>query len=180
MRKALSLLKALPTKGAYTLMILLKRDTRLETLGLGVLNFRRGYYSYTGSALGDGAVGLRRRVMRHLRKDKTKHWHIDFLLASESAQVVAVIAAETSMDRECQINNAIENLEGATIPVSGFGASDCRKNCGSHLVCFGEQCATEKVVDVYAYLFGKKRVRVLQEGGDQAENSRGKSQVGES
>jgi len=140
-------------KGVYTLIIYVRKKIRLEVRKLGSLNFQEGYYAYTGSALGDGATNLRRRVERHLRKRKTRHWHIDYLLANKRATVVAVVAAESSVNKECQINNAIRNIEGATIPVVGFGASDCKRHCKSHLVHCGEESVEDKIVDAYTNLF---------------------------
>jgi len=41
------------------------------------LDLLPGYYIYIGSAFGPG--GVRARMLRHLRADKPKHWHIDYL-----------------------------------------------------------------------------------------------------
>jgi len=150
----LSSLETLPMKGVYTLIIYVRKKTRLKVQKLGSFNFQNGYYAYTGSALGDGAASLRKRVARHLQKRKIKHWHIDFLIANKNATVVAVVVAESNVNRECQINNAIKNIEGIEFPVIGFGASDCKQNCKSHLVHCGEESVKEKIVDTYAHLFG--------------------------
>jgi Uri superfamily endonuclease len=141
-------------KGIYTLIILVNTKSRLKVRKLGYFNFKKGYYAYTGSALGAGAASLKRRVARHLKKKKSKHWHIDFLLANKNAQVTAVIAAESNANRECQINNLIKNIQGANVPIVGFGASDCKQNCKSHLIYFGEENIEEKIVDAYTSLFG--------------------------
>lgn len=150
----LSFLETFPMKGIYTLIVFLNKKTRIKVQKLGCFSFQKGYYAYTGSAVGDGAVSLRRRVARHLEERKAKHWHIDFLLASKNATVVAVVVAESSVNQECQINNAIKNIEGATVPVLGFGASDCKRNCKSHLVHFDEESVKYKIVDKYTQLFG--------------------------
>jgi len=157
------LLEILPTKGTYTLVISLKAKSRLKLHKLGFLNLQKGYYAYTGSALGDGAVSLRRRIARHLKKRKIKHWHIDFLLANKSATVVAVVAAQSSVNKECQINNVISNITAAEVPAVGFGASDCKQNCRSHLIFFGEEDVKEKIVDAYTCLFGKQNVKYVSE-----------------
>jgi len=146
--------ETLPVKGIYTLIILLNRKSRLRVRKLGCFSFQRGHYAYTGSALGLGATSLRKRVARHLRNKKAKHWHIDFLLANRNARVIAVVMAESSISKECQINNLIRNIEGATVPVVGFGASDCKQNCKSHLLYYGEENIQEKIVDAYEHLFG--------------------------
>lgn len=148
-------------KGIYTLIILVNTKNRLKVRKLGYFNFKKGYYAYTGSALGAGATSLKRRVARHLKKEKPKNWHIDFLLANKNVKVTAVIAAESNVNRECQINNLIKNIQGASVPVAGFGASDCKQNCKSHLVYFGEENVKEKIVDTYTHLLGHGEISNL-------------------
>jgi len=159
----LSPLETLPTKGVYTLIIFLNKKIYLKVQKLGCFNLQKGYYTYTGSALGRGAVSLKRRVARHLRKKKSKHWHIDFFLANRYAKIIAVVAAGGSASKECQVNNVIENIEGATVPIAGFGASDCKQNCQSHLVHFGDENIREEVVDAYTRLSGTSTIVSLPE-----------------
>jgi len=69
----------LPQKGVYTLIIKVAKEIRIRIGSLGLQKFRKGYYAYTGSALGASATSLKNRVRRHLRKaGKKKRWHIDF------------------------------------------------------------------------------------------------------
>jgi Uri superfamily endonuclease len=152
----MSSIETLPTKGTYTLIICLSGETRLNIGKLGVQKFPRGYYTYTGSALGKGATSLRRRVARHLRKGKRNLWHIDFLVADENATVTAVVAAQTSKKLECNINRYIKMEGGAKIPVKGFGSSDCKENCESHLLYFGEEEIEPKIANFYAKRLGYK------------------------
>ena len=149
----MTLLKTLPSKGNYTLIIQLNAKTRLKMPKLGCFTLQKGYYAYTGSALGDGATSLTKRIARHLKKRKTRFWHIDFLLSNKNAKITAVVGAETRLNQECKINDLIKNIEEATLPASGFGASDCKQNCRSHLVHLGDACCHEKIVDVYTRLF---------------------------
>jgi Uri superfamily endonuclease len=139
-----------PASGIYTLLLFASKEVTLTIGKLGKQNFPRGYYTYTGSALGKGAASLEHRIARHLRKEKRKFWHIDYLLADENVSVEAVIAAETNKKMECNINSHIKGIKGAEVPVKGFGASDCRKNCGSHLLYFPEienaDCLVQKLV----------------------------------
>jgi len=123
-------------RGVYTLIIFLSREACLRVGKLGAQRFPRGYYTYTGSALGLGASSLSRRVSRHLRKEKPKLWHIDFLLAHENATVIEVIAAQTNKKLECEMNRYIKREGKVKVPVVGFGASDCRENCESHLLYY--------------------------------------------
>lgn len=118
-------------RGAYCLFVRLDRRVRLTVGRLGKLAFPPGVYVYTGSA----ARGLTARVARHLKKRKRRHWHIDYLLAHRSARVVAVIMVTGELLSECQLNQAVMSLARAVIP--GFGSSDCRSGCSSHLAHLG-------------------------------------------
>jgi Uri superfamily endonuclease len=150
MKKDVNLVSELSTGGIYTLLLFVSEEVTLTVGKLGKQNFPRGYYTYTGSALGKGATSLKHRIARHLRREKPRFWHIDYLLADENVSVEAVIAAETDKKMECNINSRIKDIEGAEVPVRGFGASDCRKNCGSHLLYFPEienaECLVQKLV----------------------------------
>ena len=64
-----------------------------------------GCYVYAGSARGPG--GIRARVRRHLRPDKTPHWHIDQVtayaklpLGELSPQMSLVMLDEAGQDIE--------------------------------------------------------------------------------
>lgn len=109
-------------RGTYVLLIRVPYDSTLNIGELGKISFKAGYYAYIGSALG----GLKKRVGRHLKKDKTLHWHIDYLLTR--AQVVDVVQAQSETRKECEIARELDKYFPS---VQGFGSSDC--NCKSHL-----------------------------------------------
>jgi Uri superfamily endonuclease len=116
--------------GTYAL-ILYNRASRTVSIGkLGEFLFSRGYYVYTGSAFGPG--GLAARVGRHLKSGKPLRWHIDYLTAC--IPVVRVWHTRHPDPRECLWAAHFQTL-GGTLPVPGFGSSDCR--CRSHLFRFG-------------------------------------------
>ena len=138
MKTDVSLISELSSTGIYTLLLFLSKEVTVDIGMLGKQRLPMGHYTYTGSALGKGASSLKHRIARHLRKEKRKFWHIDYLLADENVSVEAVIVAETNEDMECNLNSYMKSIRGATVPVRGFGASDCKKNCGSHLVHFPE------------------------------------------
>lgn len=146
MKRNISLIQTLPTNGIYTLIIFLSKEIRLTVGKLGQQKFPKGYYAYTGSALGKGASSLKHRISRHLQKEKRNFWHIDFLLANENATVTMVVAAQTNEKLECNLNRYIKREGGAKILVKGFGASDCRENCESHLLFFREIIKGEVLV----------------------------------
>ncbi len=108
--------------GAYVLLIELGAPLALEVASLPA-----GRYAYCGSAYGPG--GLRARIGRHLRADKTLRWHVDRLTAA--GRIVAFRAVPGG--RECDLLDRLLEAPGAAVPVPGFGSSDCRR-CPAHLV----------------------------------------------
>ena len=138
MKTDVNIISELSTTGIYTLLLFLSKEVTVDIGRLGKQRLPMGHYTYTGSALGKGATSLKHRIARHLRKEKWKFWHIDYLLVDENVSVEAVIVAETNKDMECNLNSYMKSIMGAKVPVTGFGASDCRKKCGSHLLYFPE------------------------------------------
>jgi Uri superfamily endonuclease len=117
-----------PAPGSYLLLLDLDTPARLTVGRLGTFDFPAGRYAYAGSARGPG--GLRARVSRHLRNEKRLHWHIDYLAAR--APIVEVWYVESGERLECLWPARLSALPGASLPVDGFGSSDCR--CRSHLI----------------------------------------------
>lgn len=113
--------------GAYLLAIRLNAARTVHRPGAsGCL--APGWYLYAGSAYGPG--GIRARAARHLIPGKRRHWHVD--------QVTAVAASLTALAypgaSECALAAALA-AAGLTVPIPGFGASDCRR-CESHLLAW--------------------------------------------
>lgn len=119
---------ALPAApGTYCLWLQLETPLRIPVGRIGELSLPPGLYAYAGSALGPG--GLRARAGRHLRAEKPLRWHIDWLTVRIP---VAAIWYQTGRERlECAWAQAILQAPGASIPLRGFGASDCA--CPAHL-----------------------------------------------
>jgi sugar fermentation stimulation protein A len=165
MKSDWSLVSELSTCGIYVLLFFVSEEVTLTVGKLGKQTFQRGYYSYTGSALGKGATNLRHRIARHLKKQKRKFWHIDYLLADENVSVEAVVAAETLENMECKVNSHIKGMEGSEVLVRGFGASDCRKRCGSHLLHFSDvenvDCLVQNLITHLQSVSGVVSVCVL-------------------
>ena len=111
---------------SYQLAIEVKRPVQVRIGRLGRFLFPAGRYVYTGSA----KRNLEARIARHLRKKKALRWHIDWMLAAQGVEVASVARFS---EGECVLN---QKLAGAIL-VPGFGASDCRKGCGSHLRYLG-------------------------------------------
>lgn len=112
---------------SYQLRIEVKRPVRVQVGCLGRFIFPAGRYIYTGSA----KRNIEARIARHLRKEKALRWHIDWLLAAPG---VAIKSVKRSREPECALNQGGRGV----ILVPGFGSSDCRNGCGSHLRYFGQ------------------------------------------
>ena len=124
------------TGGVYTLLLFLSKEIIIKIGKLGKQKFPMGYYTYTGSALGKGSETLKHRLSRHLRKEKRKFWHIDYLLANENVSIEAIVVIQTRKMMECKINTTIKSKNQALVQVKGFGSSDCKNNCKTHLLHF--------------------------------------------
>ena len=117
---------AAPAFTTYQLRIRVAQPLRLAIGRLGEFDFPAGNYVYTGSA----RRHFEARIARHLRAEKTLRWHIDYLLAAAGVAVTEVVRSQAE---ECHLNQAT----AGAMPVPGFGASDCKHGCGSHLKYLG-------------------------------------------
>lgn len=138
-------------KGIYVLILRLETDLDLAIGKLGIINFKRGYYYYIGSALGTGGF---KRVTRHfnvaLGKNLTRKWHIDYLLPC--SDVICALLLPTDEALECRA--AKELMEHFDI-ISGFGCSDCR--CKSHLF-FSDMDIRKVIIDTANNLIGNESI----------------------
>ncbi|WP_416210003.1 GIY-YIG nuclease family protein [Anaerolinea sp.] len=91
-----------------------------------------GIYFYTGSAWTRG--GLCARLSYHLRLPEHPHWHLDWLKPH-----LNLLGAgwQVGVRAECQWAQALIAHPQASVPIPGFGASDCRQHCPAHWVFFG-------------------------------------------
>lgn len=132
--------------GAYALQLSISEPHRMQVGRLGEFTFPAGEYIYLGSALGPG--GLRARLGRHLSiaLPARPHWHIDYLRAGARVHAYCYFVlqgGETpgAAPIECLWSSALASSSGASVPVRGFGASDCRCGCPAHLVAFEKTAA---------------------------------------
>ena len=120
--------------GYYVLVIRVKRGLTITTKGGKRFNLKPGIYAYIGSARGPG--GIRARILRHLRKDKRKHWHIDYLTTNPWVEVVAALSFTwEEKDLESILSNRLSKIY---VPVKAFGSSDKRRD-PSHLFYCGSE-----------------------------------------
>lgn len=114
-------------KGTYILVLRLEKATSLSIGKLGHFDFRQGYYLYVGSAFGPG--GLTARLKHHLSVSPRPRWHLDYLRPATTVTDIRISDENERTEhiwaeRLCSINSM-------TIPIPGFGSSDC--TCPSHL-----------------------------------------------
>ena len=116
--------------GLYVLILKLPEPATIVVGRLGSFFFPAGWYAYVGSARGPG--GMRARIRRHIRLDKPLHWHIDHLRRCAKPETVW-FSSEDGFN-ECGWADGLTKLGGSSIPVPGFGSSDC--GCRAHLIRF--------------------------------------------
>ncbi len=105
-------------KGTYILRIRLDPGKKIRE------NFyRRGFYFYVGSALGD-SINLKTRIERHLSREKKKRWHIDYLLEHGKIDKIFVSKEKAEHKIAKELGKKLDSIKD-------FGSSDC--SCRSHL-----------------------------------------------
>ncbi len=118
--------------GAYLLHLECLTEVRLDLGALGSRDLPAGLYVYIGSARG----GIEKRVERHRRLAREKagkiHWHIDRLLIHPAVRLICVEPLPGK--KECSISRKMARRPFVSVPVPGFGASDCRAGCLAHLL----------------------------------------------
>ena len=119
--------------GTYALILASSSDRLIEIGKLGKFLIRPGYYVYAGSAFGPG--GLKARIAHHARFSQRRHWHIDYLRSILLPDEVWY--SYDSEQHEHRWADTFSRLKGATLPIAGFGASDC--SCKSHLLLFSNK-----------------------------------------
>jgi Uri superfamily endonuclease len=123
-------LRLLPkAAGAYVLHINVKADIALARHRFAGKVIKQGTYFYCGSA--HGAGGIAARVKRHCASDKKPHWHIDALTITPVGKVMSVLAVPNG--NECDLCRWLREQFSLSVPVPGFGSSDCAV-CPAHLL----------------------------------------------
>jgi Uri superfamily endonuclease len=117
-------------KGNYILVLKLNNNILVKIPRFGNLELLAGFYFYCGSAHGNG--GIRSRVARHLKINSKRVWHIDHI--KSYMQVLEIWFQIDLANRECEFSQFLARQKSSRIPIKGFGASDCRKGCKSHLI----------------------------------------------
>ena len=127
-------------KGIYVLIIQVRQNIKVDVGALGEITFTKGLYAYVGSA----QTNLEQRVKRHLRNEKRKFWHIDYLLDNSATKIIKVFYKEAAKPEECK---TAESLSRKNKPIAGFGCSDC--NCKSHLFRIDDYRFLQETMQVF-------------------------------
>ena len=134
-----------PKGGTYALVLFCSRPKLVRIGQLGALRLRRGFYVYVGSALGPG--GVHARIAHHRKVSRQPHWHIDYL--RRHTQLDRVWYSSGPVRREHDWARFIRALTGASVPIAGFGSSDCR--CLAHLVFFTRRPSLRGLADFVTF-----------------------------
>ena len=102
-------------KGSYILFLQVNSEVEFKTKAKS-WKLKPGIYVYIGSGMG----GLTSRVKRHLKVDKKRHWHIDFLLPH--VKVLGALLLPSNKREEDFWSMFIG--EYSIEAVEGFGSSD--------------------------------------------------------
>jgi Uri superfamily endonuclease len=119
-------------RGTYTILVKCSYRGYATFGSLGRVRLQRGWYLYTGSALGHGALSLEARLGRHERRSKTLKWHVDYLTSRRGCSVTGVVYLVSDRRLECRVNRSISKELNAAPVLHRIGASDCK--CDGHLL----------------------------------------------
>ena len=109
-----------------TYLLIMQGNTvcRLQVGALGEVSLEPGWYLYVGSA----KRYLEARLRRHLRVEKRRRWHIDYLLTGDACEIKEIWVGAGMA--ECRLAGSLLALPEVTVPRPRLGASDCR--CPAH------------------------------------------------
>jgi Uri superfamily endonuclease len=116
--------------GTYALILACHRTGSVRIGRLGTMPLQAGFYAYVGSAFGTG--GLEARIRHHFQIALRPNWHVDYLRAV--CDVVEVWFTSGTARLEHRWAKAMMRLPGASVPMPGFGSSDC--DCAAHLFSY--------------------------------------------
>jgi len=126
-------------KGSYLLIIRNDTDKTIKIGKIGNRFFKEGFYVYVGS----GMNNLEKRIKRHLKKDKIKHWHIDYI--TTLMKVTKIYGFRGKKRIESKIAYRLSLI--CDDYIKGFGSSDTKDK--SHLFFFKDNPQKrESIIDI--------------------------------
>ncbi len=110
------------------------------------IKFKKGFYYYVGTA----QKNLKARIKRHLLKNKTLHWHIDYLTTLQHTEIKNIYVSENkNKTYECLTIKTLLNILNHPESVPNFGNSDC-SNCKSHLL-YSKKNIGKNIIDIFDF-----------------------------
>jgi Uri superfamily endonuclease len=117
-------LKIDPNFTTYRLFLRIPEEQTITVGKLGTFLFTKGVYIYVGSA----KKNIINRLERHIKKEKTNRWHIDYV-----RQYSDLLFYETFINKkECDLVLETIRTFNGICPFRKLGSSDCL--CFSHLI----------------------------------------------
>jgi sugar fermentation stimulation protein A len=106
------------SNSGYYLLVLRNPGTFKQGVGaIGDRIFKKGFYIYVGSA----KKNLQERVLRHERKQKKVHWHIDYVFPGRM-NLIRSYLIRSGEDLESQVASSLMDISDGY--VRDFGSSD--------------------------------------------------------
>tara|TARA_Y100001960_G_C14572581_1_gene776626 strand:- start:404 stop:832 length:429 start_codon:yes stop_codon:yes gene_type:complete len=118
-----------PESGAYALVLLILYPLSIRYSKYCGAVAPPGIYLYAGRA----SENLSNRLIRH-QKNKNIHWHIDTFTSHQDVLFKNILILPNQPKRKCEIVRACRQLYKAQLPLLGFGSSDFKARCLSHLL----------------------------------------------
>lgn len=131
--------------GIYILEIFFPSNFTVGIKKFNHIEFNDGYYYYVGSA----QKNLGFRLKRHLKKEKTRHWHIDHLTTLASAEIKSILIFEDhKKDFEEKLAADFLNDSNFSAACKGFGSGDSPKSF-THLFYSGKESVQSQLLSKY-------------------------------
>ena len=105
--------------GTYVLIIEVPKDVTFFVGSLGEIKIKKGALLYVGSGLN----GVEKRIMRHFRREKKRHWHIDYITSILQPKIAVYIVDERKLE-DAVAKELLSNHH--LTPILGFGATDSK------------------------------------------------------
>lgn len=110
---------------------------------------KAGLYLYFGSAKGKTASSLGNRLIRHLNDKKAIFWHIDYMTSLSKTEIIIIYYNTKPEVTECtSLQDFMQNFHESKI-IPNFGSSDCKSNCGGHLIFLSNNRVVLPALDTY-------------------------------
>ncbi|MFX0171801.1 MAG: DUF123 domain-containing protein [Candidatus Hodarchaeota archaeon] len=114
-----------------------------------IWDLKPGYYFYFGSALGKPSTSLNYRLSRHFKSKKRIFWHIDLLTSNRNVQKIQAYSVVQNKGLECEKLHQFKKIYSKGKIIKKFGSSDCKSNCGGHLIYLSNN--QEELISLQTY-----------------------------